>query len=165
MSSSNSTHDSHQPHITPMWVYFGVLGALLILTVVTVAVAQVDLGPLNLPVAMAVATVKAGLVALIFMHLVFDHKFYIYLLLASLVFLAVFVIFCLFDLTRRHEIRHEVAAPIHAEAEWYKELRIQAAGLDHGEDHGDSHGELHGAKTNAHSEKHAPVQTPAAPQH
>jgi len=28
-----------------MWVYFGVLGALLILTVVTVAVAQVDLGP------------------------------------------------------------------------------------------------------------------------
>jgi len=44
------------------------------LTVVTVAAAQVNLGSLNVPIALAIASVKAALVALIFMHLLWDEK-------------------------------------------------------------------------------------------
>ena len=38
----------------------------------TVAVAYVDLGPLGLPVAMCIATVKAALILMYFMHVKFN---------------------------------------------------------------------------------------------
>ena len=46
-----------------------IFGLLLVLTAVTVGIAQVDLGDANTAVAVAVATVKALLVVLYFMHL------------------------------------------------------------------------------------------------
>ena len=64
-------------HVLPLKVYLGVAAALLFLTVVTVAVSVVDFGhlvgmpALNLIVALAIATLKASLVAAIFMHLWF----------------------------------------------------------------------------------------------
>lgn len=88
-------------HILPKWVYFGVLGALLFLTVVTVATAQLDLGPFNLPLAMLIAGTKATLVAAIFMHLYWDHKFNLTLFAMSLLFLAVFVVLSLMDMQSR----------------------------------------------------------------
>lgn len=48
--------------------YYGVWIALLILTVVTALVARVDLGPFNTIVALGIATCKALLVVLFFMH-------------------------------------------------------------------------------------------------
>ncbi|GMV23934.1 MAG: cytochrome C oxidase subunit IV family protein [Vicinamibacterales bacterium] len=54
-------------HITPTRHYIAVFLALVVLTIVTVAIARVDLGALNTPVALLVATVKATLVILIFM--------------------------------------------------------------------------------------------------
>ena len=48
--------------------YVGVGIALLALLGLTLALAMVDLGPLNLPVAMAIASAKAGLVVVFFMH-------------------------------------------------------------------------------------------------
>ena len=57
--------DNHSEHfIIPLKYYVITLVALLILTVVTVLVAQVDLGFLNIYVAMAVAAVKASFVIL-----------------------------------------------------------------------------------------------------
>jgi cytochrome c oxidase subunit 4 len=50
-----------------------VLAILLVLTVITVAIAQFDFGNLNLVVAMVVASVKAALVALFFMHLKYEN--------------------------------------------------------------------------------------------
>lgn len=50
-------------------VYVAVFAALLILTGATVAVSYVDLGLWNVAVALAIASVKASLVALFFMHL------------------------------------------------------------------------------------------------
>lgn len=47
----------------------GVGVALLALLGLTLALAMVDLGSLNLPVAMAIAGVKAGLVVVFFMHI------------------------------------------------------------------------------------------------
>ena len=49
--------------------YFGVFVALLALTTVTILVANVDLGPLNTPLALLIAAAKALLVLLFFMHL------------------------------------------------------------------------------------------------
>ncbi len=55
--------DGHRPF------YFLVFLALLVLTGVTVGVSYVDLGPLNTPLALFIAVVKATLVVLYFMHL------------------------------------------------------------------------------------------------
>jgi cytochrome c oxidase subunit IV len=49
-------------------MYFAVFAALLVGTGLTVFAATLDLGPFNAPVALGIATVKATLVALFFMH-------------------------------------------------------------------------------------------------
>ena len=48
-------YPEYEEHVVPKSIYFGVFGALMVLTVVTVAVAFVDLGNLNVVVALAVA--------------------------------------------------------------------------------------------------------------
>jgi cytochrome c oxidase subunit 4 len=55
------------PHPT-IGLYYAVFAALLVLLVITVAAAEVDLGRLNFPLAAAIATVKAVLIMLYFMH-------------------------------------------------------------------------------------------------
>ncbi|HVS66254.1 MAG TPA: cytochrome C oxidase subunit IV family protein [Thermoanaerobaculia bacterium] len=55
-------------HISPVRTYATILGALLVLTGVTVWVAFYDLGPLNDVVALGIAVIKATLVVLFFMH-------------------------------------------------------------------------------------------------
>ena len=53
---------------SPLKTYFLIWGALLVGTYVTYRVAFLDLGPFNAAVALTIATVKATLVALFFMH-------------------------------------------------------------------------------------------------
>ncbi len=53
---------------SPLPTYFAVFIALLAGTGLTVFAATLDLGPFNAPVALAIATIKATLVALFFMH-------------------------------------------------------------------------------------------------
>ena len=55
-------------HISPTSTYYGIFGALMVLTAVTVAVAFVNLGSFNFPVAIGIAITKATLVILFFMH-------------------------------------------------------------------------------------------------
>src|SRR6185295_13369093 len=55
-------------HISPKSTYYAIFGALMILTAVTVAVAFVNLGSFNFPVAIGIAITKATLVILFFMH-------------------------------------------------------------------------------------------------
>lgn len=121
------THeDQHQPHVMPLWVYLSVAGALLILTVVTVAASYVDFSgmsgipSLNLIVAMLIATVKAGLVGLIFMHLLFDDKFYSFIFSTGLVVLGIFIILTLIDTERRGEIDPTVKSPIQSQVDYQK---------------------------------------------
>src|SRR3954454_14721155 len=54
---------------SPLPMYFGVWIALLVGTVLTYEVAKIDLGAYNSAVALIIATTKALLVALFFMHL------------------------------------------------------------------------------------------------
>ena len=67
--------DSHSElgHIIPFKVYMSVFAALLFLTVVTVLATLLDYGSsVNLIIAMSIASVKAGMVALYFMHLKYE---------------------------------------------------------------------------------------------
>ena len=55
-------------HISPKSTYYAVFAALMIGTAITVAVAFVNLGSFNFPVAIGIAITKATLVILFFMH-------------------------------------------------------------------------------------------------
>jgi cytochrome c oxidase subunit 4 len=62
---------SAHSHAGAIQKYIVIYLLLMVLLVVTVAVAFFDLGAFNLPVAMLIASVKAGLVVWFFMHV--DH--------------------------------------------------------------------------------------------
>ena len=61
-------------HISPKSTYIAIFVALMVLTAITVAVAFVDLGILNFPVAIGIAIIKATLVILFFMHVKYSSK-------------------------------------------------------------------------------------------
>ncbi len=88
-------------YIIPLRVYVNVLATLLVLTVLTVVVAQFDFGALNFLVAFGIATLKAGLVAAYFMQLKYDEPLYTWILLSSVFFLLVFWGFAALDVFTR----------------------------------------------------------------
>jgi cytochrome c oxidase subunit IV len=55
-------------HILPVSLYVTIWLTLMVLTVVTAAVSFIDLGPFNTVVALLIASFKAVLVVLFFMH-------------------------------------------------------------------------------------------------
>ena len=61
-----SEHEEHTTHSQGFYIAIGV--ALLVLTATTVGAAFVNLGPFNPVVALLIATIKATLVVLFFMH-------------------------------------------------------------------------------------------------
>jgi cytochrome c oxidase subunit 4 len=78
-------------------VLLAVFAALVVLTVVTVAVSYFDFGRLNLVVALSVAAIKAALVALWFMHLRYDNGLYAFIFLVGVAFLALFLAIAMLD--------------------------------------------------------------------
>lgn len=56
-------------HVVPVRVYVSVFLALIVLTFTTVAVSELELGELNVVVAITIAVIKASLVVWFFMHL------------------------------------------------------------------------------------------------
>lgn len=77
--------------------YLAVGAALIVLTGVTVAVSYVDLGLLNVAVALGIASVKASLVALYFMHLRGEKPLVWAFALVPLLFLALIIFGTLSD--------------------------------------------------------------------
>jgi len=70
----------------------------MVLTVLTVLATHVDFGgDLNLVVAMLIATLKAGLVAMFFMHLRYDKALHTVVFLAALLFALLYISFALMD--------------------------------------------------------------------
>ena len=78
-------------HIVPYKTFAIVWISLLILTGITVAVAQYNLGPLNIWVALAIATLKAGLVVAVFMHMKYESLLFKLALFSALAILAIFI--------------------------------------------------------------------------
>lgn len=102
VAAHGHAHDSHGhdhfAHTTPMWLLLGVLGALIVLTVMTVGVTMVDLGSQgNFVVAMIIATIKAALVMAFFMHLVWDNKFNVVAFVSSFLFVLLFLSMAVLD--------------------------------------------------------------------
>lgn len=109
-SHSKDGHSSGSGHghvILSDKFIFTIGAMLLFLTVVTVAVAQVDMGWLNFPVAMLVATIKGTLVALFFMGLKYDKKENSVIMVGSLLFLAIFLCLTFTDLFFRPKDAYE----------------------------------------------------------
>lgn len=91
---AHETPPAPQPavgHVVPLRLLAGVFAALVLLTVVTVAVTYVDLGPLSIWVALGIAVFKAALVALYFMHLRWDSPYHGMVLIAALFFVILFI--------------------------------------------------------------------------
>lgn len=104
--------ETHHHHILSDKAALSVGGALLFLTVVTVAVAHVDLGALNFVVAMFVATVKALLVALFFMNLLYDRRENAVIFGTSFLFLAIFIVLTGTDLFFRGDVYVKAGQPL-----------------------------------------------------
>jgi len=81
--------------------YIGIFVALIILTIITVAVDYVHIGPAdsdvaNVVVGLLIATVKAGLVAAFFMHLTSEKPMIFRFLFATVAFvIAMFILMLL----------------------------------------------------------------------
>ncbi len=106
---SNPNHASG--HVLPPRVLLGAAGALLTLTIVTVAVSRVDLGAMNGAVALAIAFAKASVVALFFMHLKYENRFLAVILVSCVLFAAFFLVFVIFDTTQyQQNLRDREAA-------------------------------------------------------
>jgi cytochrome c oxidase subunit IV len=85
----------HTSKSSPLKLYFGVWITLLIFTFLTYEAATLDLGPFNAPVALGIATLKATLVILFFMHVWHASEKLVKLVVLS----AVFFLFLLLGLT------------------------------------------------------------------
>jgi cytochrome c oxidase subunit 4 len=68
MADHNSASEHASEHISTIGSSVAIWIALLVGTGLTVGAAFIDLGPFNIVVALAIATVKATLVVLFFMH-------------------------------------------------------------------------------------------------
>ncbi len=82
---------AHQGHIVPYWFFIAVWVGLLILTAVTVAASRIDLGVLNVWIALGIASLKSSLVVLFFMHLKYENRLLKSFFLITLVILAIFI--------------------------------------------------------------------------
>ncbi len=89
-------------HIVKPPVYIGVAVALWILTFVTVWAAGIDLGKvMNTIIALSIASVKASLVALFFMHLKYESKLLWFMITIPLFLLAILLALPLVDVLTR----------------------------------------------------------------
>lgn len=87
---------SHEPAAVRR-TYFGVYAALVALTVVTVLVSYVHLGVMNVVVALLIASAKASLVALFFMHLKWESRLVWAFALVPIFFLTLIILGTLSD--------------------------------------------------------------------
>ena len=105
--------EHHEHHIVPQKTLWGVFAGLVTLTILTVLTAEyVNLGPLNLPLALAIALGKAGLVVTFFMALKWDNRVNLLVFVLGCVFVVVFLTFTLFDTAFRGDIGNVSKQPI-----------------------------------------------------
>lgn len=95
---SEHTHSNPKRELVS---YAATLVTLLILTFITVGASYLDFGTGNIVIALAIATVKASLVGLIFMHLLHDKPIDGLILIAGFLLLSLFLGICYIDFDSR----------------------------------------------------------------
>jgi cytochrome c oxidase subunit 4 len=93
--------DKAEKHILGYKALFLVWLILMILTAITVWVSRIDLGFLNIFVALLVASTKALLVILFFMHLKYENRLFKFSVFLAFLILALFIGFVFFDVKYR----------------------------------------------------------------
>lgn len=140
---SHDVEDGHvHVHVHPASTYYKVFGALVALTLLTVAVAQVHLGEWNFFVAVLIATIKASLVAMFFMHLKDDNRFNVLIFIGSLVFMGVFFVYTMNDTEYRGQWDDAYGTSVEQSTGevapgrgLHQDVRLEAAGKEHGGSH------------------------------
>ena len=94
-------------HIIPIRVYLNVFAALMVLLVFTVAVAYWELGILDDLIAMTIATAKAVLVILYFMHVRYGSRLTWLIAASGFFWLFILVLLTLSDFLTRDWLRIE----------------------------------------------------------
>ena len=103
MPHTDSTHHDDQiGHIVPVKFIVSICALLLFLTAVTVWVSRYDFTEINIAemgiiTALFVATVKATIVGLYFMHLRWDRPFIGFIFVGSILFVVLFICIALTD--------------------------------------------------------------------
>ena len=103
MSNNDSTHHDDQiGHIVPIKFLVLICAILLFMTAVTVWVSRYDFTEINIAemgiiMALFVATVKATIVGLYFMHLRWDRPFIGFVFVGSILFVVLFIALALTD--------------------------------------------------------------------
>jgi cytochrome c oxidase subunit 4 len=89
-------------HVVSRKLYFMIFGGLMVLTALTVWVANFNLpGPLNAIVALSIAVIKATMVVLYFMHVRYSSKLTWVFVCAGLIWLIILFAFTLSDYLTR----------------------------------------------------------------
>ena len=112
MSHNHQTETAAAPKI-----YAATLLALLALTAITVAAAGIHFGSssINVAIALGIATVKASLVALVFMHLRHDKPINAVIAISGFLFLALLLAYCVIDIdTRKTIVPYTAKVPVKA---------------------------------------------------
>ena len=97
MADNHHDHDHGFAHPAPLKLLYGVFFALIFLTILTVVTAGQFPKPFGLYIAFAIASAKAALVMLFFMHMFWDKAFNIIAFMSSFLFAALFVCLTLLD--------------------------------------------------------------------
>ena len=95
---------AHGHHIASTRMLTTVFGSLVILTLLTVATSRLDLGALNVPLALLIAGTKAALVVGFFMALKYDNRVNALVFAVGSIFVLVFLTFTLLDTSFRGDL-------------------------------------------------------------
>ena len=103
----DDSHGGPGGHVVSSGTLLRTFGALAVLTALTITISRFDFGQWNVIAALAIACTKGALVAAFFMHLRYEGRFNLVILLSSLFFAVVLVGFVLMDTrTYQPDIRH-----------------------------------------------------------
>jgi cytochrome c oxidase subunit 4 len=101
-SAGESGSEHHSDHIVPVSTYVSVFLTLIVLTWVTAFVATIDLGRLNVVVALSIAIFKASLVLLFFMHLKYGTRLTKMIVMSGLYWLVLLLFIVMMDIWTRN---------------------------------------------------------------
>ena len=88
-------------HILPKRVYYTIFGILIFCTYLTVQIAFLDLGAMNTVAALAIATFKAAIVVLFFMHVKYSSRLTWAVVIGSVFWLGILLALTLGDYLTR----------------------------------------------------------------
>jgi cytochrome c oxidase subunit 4 len=98
-------HPEHEEHIVSPGLYLTIILTLMVLTAATVLAAYVALGQFNIVVALTIATVKATLVVLFFMHAKYQPKRTQLVIIAGIFWLGLLLFMTMADYVSRIDYR------------------------------------------------------------